>query len=399
VSLLESAHGTDEMKTRLIFITAKRLAAIAIETRDVTLARLLISRAGPILGDQADAVARVAARGAAIRLEPNTVGLLLSERSSELSRRSLEVADGLALALGIPGSRARLVSRGDQGDPSKIDEALALLNADGAAVIIAGIDPREANAAFDYAERTGVPIVLLRPPDRVVDPKGHVFVVGDSALASREALVRAALGGGKDRLALLVGERTESDAPPSDTNGGVVAVQPCGAPLDFAVHAGANLVVVDGGPRCAREATEGSQLQVALGLDAPADLMARFRAKAGRYPIEKIASEPDADLRASFARGSDPPTWWAGLGHDAGKLTWAAVSQLPAEIPGEAQAMAERKAHVTELLGAADVPLWTTDAHGFAGGRILAREITVEERATKADRRSARPAERKVPKR
>ena len=171
VGLIEAARGTDEMKTRLVAMTAARLADIAIETRDVTLARLLIAQAGPLLGARADGVARIAARGAAIRLEPNTVGLLLSQRSGELSRRSLEVADGLALALGIPGSRARLVSRNDQGDASKIDEALALLNADGAAVIVAGIDPREANAAFDYAERTGVPIVLLRPPDRVVDPK------------------------------------------------------------------------------------------------------------------------------------------------------------------------------------------------------------------------------------
>lgn len=399
VGLVESAYGTDEMKSPLLRIAAKRLSAIAIETRDGVLARLLVTKAGPILGDQADEVARVAAKTAAIHLETNTVGLLLSQRGEEQRRRSLDVAQGLALALGLPGSTARLVSRDDQGDPAKIDEALALLNADGAAVIVAGIDARESNAAFDYAERTGVPIVLLRPPDRILDPAGHVFVVGDAPLASRTALVDAAIRGGKGRVALIVGDRSESDAPPAGTDGGVVAVQPCGAPLDFARAAGATALLVDAGPVCTREAADGSSLTLALGLDAPASLDARFRARAGRFPIGAGTGGGDADLATFFERSSEPPSWWAGLGHDAGKLAWAAVSALPSKTATDSRAIAARKETLTGLVAAANEPLWTTTARGFAGGRALARDITVEERKTPEARERRAPSGPRAPKR
>ena len=382
VSLVQLAQGTDEMKSSLLVIVGRRLAAIAIQTGDVTLARLLVAMAGPLLGDQADDVARVAARGAAVRLDANTVGLLLSHRSDELTRRGLEVARGLAFAGGLPGGSAKLLTRDDRGDAAQIDEALALLSSDGAGIIVAGLDSREANAAFDYAVRTGAPMILLRPPDRVVDPAGHVFVLGDNVLLAREKLVAAAIAAGHERIALLVGDRGESEAPPPTSDGGVVAIQPCGAPLDFVHSSGANALIIDGGPTCIREALHGAnpRVPVGLGLDGPTDVAVHDRVSAGMFPVGTTSTDPE--LTALLAEGRGPPSWWTGLGHDAGKLAWAAVSKLAASRDADAQNLAARKDRVVELVAKEEATLWTTEARGFAGARLITRDVGVRSNVT-----------------
>jgi hypothetical protein len=160
-------------------------------------------------------------------------------------------------------------------------------------------------------------------------------------------------------------------------------VQPCGAPLDFARAAGAEALVVDAGPVCTRESADAAGLSIGVGLDAPSDLAARFRAKAGRFPVTSGSASGDADLVTFFARSAEPPTWWAGLGHDAGKLAWAAVGALPDSAPTDSQGMSARKAQVAKLLAAAEGELWTTSARGFGGGRTLARDVTVEDRGAR----------------
>jgi hypothetical protein len=102
-------------------------------------------------------------------------------------------------------------------------------------------------------------------------------------------------------------------------------------------------------------------------------------------------SSTDEDVTKFLALGRGAPGWWAGLGHDAGKLAWAAVSQLPSEAPNDTKAMTDRKALVTRLLAAADVPLWTTDARGFGGARVLPRKVGLSGEGAKA------PAPRQKP--
>jgi hypothetical protein len=388
LQLVRDVKGTDEIDSPLLRRVGERLTSLVLATKDVDLAKILMTEARPILGDKTDEVARVAARGAAIRLESNTVGVLLSLRSEELQRRGLEVSNGLALALGIPGSAARVVSRDDQGSEAMVDDALALLNADGAAVIIAGADTKEADKARAYAERTNVPVLLLRPPSKPVRPDGPVFVVGDDPVAVRGALVRSLGAAGFERLAIVVGDRDDGDVPTASDGATIVGVTPCGSTMDFLAVQKATGLVLDGSPRCTTEAADHipAGVAVALGLDAPFAIKARARARAGFYPVPPIPSAADSDIARFLELGRGAPSWWAGLGHDAGKLAWAAVKDLPSEVPADTEAMSARKALVTSRVASADVQLWTTDARGFRGGRVVARDVVI------AAERGAAPA-------
>lgn len=377
VDLVRSVKGTDEIASPWLSLVGARLAALAIELHDADLAKFLVAEARGILGERFDEVARIAVRDTGIRLEPNTIGLLLSLRTDEHQRRDLEIGKGLSLALGLPGSDAHIVSRDDQGKVEKIDEALALLNADGAAVIIAGVDQTEADHAKAYGEQKGVPVVLLRAPSTPVDPRGPVFVMGEDPRDVETMLLRALAAKGVERAAVVEGMRGEANVPLKVGALDVVGVQACGASLDFIGAQRATGLLFDAGPICVREATKSLPgLFVALGLDGPLDVGAGLRAHAGLYPIDGATSK-DAGVLAYVDLGRGAPSWWAGLGHDAGLLAWAAVSRLPKTKPEGDQALAEREALVTKLVAEATAGLWTTDATGFAGARVIARDVRV----------------------
>jgi hypothetical protein len=393
-ALLVREHAGGEPNPRLLSLLGKHLGDVVLRDEDVGLAKDLLDVAGQLLGNRADSVARIAARGASVRLERNTVGLVLPLRSEELSRRGVEVAAGLAAALGIPGGKARLVTRDDQRDLSSIDQAFALLNADGAAVIVAGFDVKEADAARAYSERTGVPVILLREPSRPVAADGPVFVLGEAPSAPRTALVRALIARGSTKVALYVGDRDGADATVAEA--GVVGVQACGASLDFVKTSGATSLVIDGGPACAVEAVEAAPAQVTLafGLDASSAQRPGLHASAGIFPLRGAATD-DPDLVAFRASKGADPTWWNALGHDAGVLVKDAVLSLPQTAEQEdAAASAQRMQAVAREIAAAAARLWTTDATGFAGKRTIARTISVADRGSKPA-----PGERAKPKR
>lgn len=381
LDVLREEVASEEPDRWFSSLLTQYVAAEVKAKQDPRLARDLLSIAVALLGDDADAVARVAAKGAGVRLERNTVGLLMPLRSDDLSRRGVEVASGLALALGIPGSATKLVIRDDQRDVAKVDETLALLNADGAAVIVAGFDTRESDLALAYAERTNVPLVLLRPPSRPVKGEGPVFVLGESPATVRGELVRAHVARGKKRVAMLVEERTVADLSP-DIAAALVAEQPCGASLEFAKKAGADALILDGGSRCTKDAFEaaGTRLPLAFGLDAALGSGQRgLVATAGIFPIlGKPAS--DALIELYRRREKHDPSWWVALGHDAGLIVKDAVLGLPSEDDGADAAVAVRKRLVTDAIAKAEGSLWTTDAKGFDGARIMKRTLSVTER-------------------
>lgn len=377
VDLVASVKGTDEMGSPWLLLVGERLASLAIELNDTDLAKFLIAEARGILGEKFDEVARIAVKDTGIRLESNTVGLLLSLRTDEHQRRDLEIGKGLALALGLPGSEAHIVSRDDQGKVDKIEEALGLLNADGAAVIIAGVDQEEADRAKAYGEKKRVPIILLRVPSTPVDPDGPVFVLGEDPTIVDTALLRAMAARGVERAAVIEGMRAESDVPMRVDALDIVGVHHCGASLDFIGAQKAKGILVDAGPTCTRESLKVIPgVIVALGLDGPLDVPAQFRAAAGLYPVDS-ATAKDAGVVQYAALGRGPPSWWAGLGHDAGLLAWAAVQKLPKTKPADEKAIEERGALVTQRLKDATGALWTTEAMGFSGGRVLARTVRV----------------------
>ncbi len=393
LALLGREQQNDEPEPGLLSLLAEHLAKWVVETEDVGLAKRLLDIAGPLLGDRADGVARIAARGAAVRLERNTVGLLLPLRSEELRRRGVEAAAGLALALELPGGRTRLVTRDDQGEAATIDDALALLNADGAAVVIAGFDTKEADVASAYAERTGLPVILLRPPARAIKADGPVFILGEAPGDPRAILARALAERGHAKVAVLVGDRDGADKTVAEPN--VVGVQQCGASLDFVKTAGAAALIVDGGQRCAADTLEAlpGNLALAFGLDSGRTEERGLFAAAGLYP-SSFAPRDDGMLAQWYEQGRGNPTWWTGLGHDAGLIAKQAVLALPndGDGPEDTSSAARRKEAATAAVARAKGKLWTTAATGFAGGRTIERAISV------VDRGGARPA-RPKPKR
>jgi hypothetical protein len=371
MALLEEETQLDQPDRWFLDAMVKQMTKIVLEKQDPKLARTLLTAAAALLREDADAVARVAARGAEVRLERNTVGLVMPLRSDEHRRRGVEVAAGLAFALGIPGSKTKLLVRDDQGDITTLDDTLALLNADGAAVIVAGYDTREADVALAYAERTNVPLVLLRPPTRPVKAEGPVFVLGEASSDVHAALIGALAQKGEKRIALLLGDAAGS----KEIDPAVVAVQPCGASLDFVRAANAGALVLEGDPACSKAALTAldGKTQVAFGFDArvPGRDGGLF-ASAGQFPLSSRSSDDDL---AAYRKVRGDPSWWAALGHDAGMLVEDAIVGLPTEEDAAALASALRKRIVADGIAKAGRPLWTTDAKGFEGGRVLARKV------------------------
>lgn len=379
LALLKEEVAFDEPDRWFSALLANHIADAVEKDQDPQIARALLEIAAPLLGPKAEPIARIAARGADVRLERNTVGLLMPLRSENLQRRGIEVTSGLAVALDIPGGSTKLLVRDDQRDLTKIADTLALLNADGAAIIVAGFDSAEADIAAAYGERTGVPLLLLQQPSRPVRADGSVFVLGYAPTTAREVLVRALLARGRKRIALLVEERTTSDLAP-DVASSVVAEQPCGASFEFVRTSGADAVVIDGGRSCAAAALQSlGTIGVAFGLDAIVPGRESVVATAGLFPVTRATTNVDPMLDTYRKRRGGDPTWWAALGHDAGLLVKDAVQGLPTEEGEAAAAVAIRKRLVTEAVAKSDQSLWTTEARGFDGARTMSRTIRTQD--------------------
>ncbi|WP_104986030.1 hypothetical protein [Sorangium cellulosum] len=412
-------------------LVAVRLAAVSLERRDATLAQELLDRAGELLGDRGDAVADLAAGAGTARVEPPTVGLLVSTRTPTSRRRGVEIAAGVTHGLGLlrPGSDARLVSRDDGGEGS-VDEALNSLTAEGAAVLVAGSDREQATAAAKFARTHAIPVLLVHPPEPGALDGAFVFVVGEDPDKGVEVLAAALAARGATPVALVGGDRSARKeaagaapatagaapatagapataaaarpgpaAPPA--GGGIALVLPCDEPFDARTlrPLGIRGIIVGGDPPCAEQTIRAAPRSVtlALGLEAivappagslvataglfpltagPAGAQPAPSASGPKAPPAGAPGAPDAGaLSVWLASHPTPPSYWAALGHDAGVLAWAGVRSLPktgTEDPAEVKA---RRLAAATAIGNAKAELWTTSAPGFGGGRVLPREI------------------------
>ncbi|XYH97264.1 hypothetical protein ACMHYB_57495 [Sorangium sp. So ce1128] len=215
-------------------LIAERLAIVARERRDVALAKELLDRAGPLLGPQGDALSELWTGAGTARVEPPTVGLLLSTRTQRSRRRGVEIAAGVAHGLGLlrPGSDARLVSR-DVGGEGSVDEALSSLTAEGAAVLIAGSDREQATAVAKFARTNAIPVLLVHPPEPAALDGAFVFVVGEEPARSIEVLA-AALAERGARPVALVGSDAGAEQGAGASVGGAAAGSAAGAPAGSA---------------------------------------------------------------------------------------------------------------------------------------------------------------------
>jgi hypothetical protein len=376
---LDGAAGSDAddaAARRLQQAIARRLARTARERKDAALAERLLGRARDLLGDESDAIARLAAGTGSARVEPQTVGLLVSVRSDDARRRAIEAAAGLAFGLGLPRGSARMVSRDDGGTDAGLEEALLALGADGAAVVVAGMTEADASAVAALAEARKVPVLLLHPPSRA-STSPFVFVLGEAP----QRQVQAMLGPAPGPAAVLATD-AKMDAR-ATTDARITAAASCAAPVsaDPWRTAGVRTVLLAGGRACVREALP--QIVRALpaatlvfGLEV-GDLAqsGQLVLTAGAYPAEGRVD--DADMRRWVDAQGAWPGWWSGLGRDAGVLALAALRGLPPVGAERAAEVEQRRAAVARALATAAGALWTTEARAFAVDRTLPRSMSL----------------------
>jgi hypothetical protein len=383
VEIAQLAEEEREMRKLIV----RQLAAFARDKRDVELAQHLLKTSGPLLGDEGDAIARLATGVTKARVEARTVGLLLSLRSDETRRRGVEVTEGLAYGLGLPGvwrdgaatrgrgDAPRLVSRDDRGAAEGVDEALAALSADGAAILIAGVDGDEAEAAARFAEQNQIPVLLLRPAGKEAPPPGRfTFLLGDDPAAVEDALAEALVARGATPVAIVAEDPRRHGALAA----GVTAVRGCTEATSSWKAIGAGGIVL--GAACAREAIAAAgspRIVFGAGLELGAAVLptGSLLAQAGIYPMDPGHLAPAA---APWLHDhAAAPGWWAGLGHDAAVLAWAGVRALPETGTEDPKEVAGRRALAAQALGVAQADLWTTAARGFGGARVLPRSIVI----------------------
>ncbi len=364
--------AADEDAEMVRLVTA-RLAEDAIKRGDARLAQALLTAAGGVLGDRGDRIAQLAAGAGRARVAAQTVGLALSLRDDRTRRRGADIAAGVAFGLGLPGSSARLVTRDDHGSLDRFEEALAALSTDGASILIAGSDEKEAALAAAFAEAHHIPVILLQPP--ASDPHAHFsFVVGAGAGEVEDALIAGLTSRGASPVVVLADDALRPRAPRPQV-AGVRGCGEAGAPWKGLGVALAG-VVLSASPACAREglaAPTAQKIRFAAGLDAdvlplpPGSLVLT----AGDFPA--VSSE-------SWSKSHEaPPNWWAALGHDAAVLAWAGVQVLPPQGTEDPAEVEFRRAQAATAMATAKIALWTTEARGFGGTRALPRTLGVRE--------------------
>ncbi|HRG95668.1 MAG TPA: hypothetical protein PLR99_05410 [Polyangiaceae bacterium] len=404
-------------------LVAVRVAAIVVENEDATLARWLLDvtpGGSDALGDSGPTILELAASRRGLReVQGRTVGLLLSTGDAERREAAAAVLRGVSWALELPKAATeradaiRLVVRTDASEGKGLASDLAMeeLFGEGAGVVIAGLDGRSADHALKWGEAHGLPVVLLHPPARQPVPTQAGYVIGEARPPQAAVLAGALAPLGDRRVQLLTTSRGKGREAieASLALGGlgrardtvdcdVEAPRP-GMPR-FPYEAWAKervrTFVVAGARECltdtlaelklASRGAAGPRPLVGVVLDTeppsePSTVARVFAVSAGILPLQRDrrAALGDPEVAAYYKEFGQVPGWWAALGRDAGILARQAVSALPSNTTADPKAVAQRHAIVAAALGRAQAPLWTTEASGFAGQRVLARSLRVVE--------------------
>ena len=425
-------------------IITERLGAVALERNDSDLARWLVSgESTPLLGTEEGALGELATtkRGLS-NIDGRTIGLVLPTGSTDLRDEAAAIMRGVAWALNLPrdnpskGDRTKLATRDDGGDANRVEPTMAELAGEGAAVILAALDPVSADRAVHWGEKNNVavitlavpkPLAPLAPPDAGAPPTPPTDGAPPDAVAVRatSSEVRrdwafvagmsrdAEIGALAEELVSRAVVKIVPIVPPSGSDAvlalarGTVELQPPVACDTAAAQSGeahfpaldwktarVHAWLVDAPSECARDlirelgglAIDGT---VALTLDAAgtnarASGVKELAVRVGEIPIS--VSSPDAvtdpELRAWFAREGAPPNWWAALGHDAAVLARGAVASLPLDASVDSKEVAKRRLAAKEALATAQAHLWTSDARSFSPAHLLPREAKVIELST-----------------
>ena len=373
-----------------------RLASVALEKQDSVLARRLVDGAATsqALGDAAEGIEELASSGGAATVDGRTIGLLVSTGQSHLGTRSAEVLTGVVDALRAGGDAAdhvRLTTR-DERDPKRTELALLALASQGASILIAGLDPAQAEVAAAFAERTQVPVIILSPLPGGKEPRAPLYVLGPPSESLAVSLVAALAQRGARSIAPV-------GASPPEALAKVVFVEPapCDArpsqagssrfPVDAWKAAKVDSLLLLGDAACAADAIVAATSQklgvrAAVALDgaeiaAEPSRLPLLVATAGSFPMKR--GDSSSALFAFKRRQGKPPSFAAALGHDAAILARVAERALPEGRADDATEVGRRHRAASEALASAEADLWSTSARGFASRPVIARDVTIVE--------------------
>jgi len=375
----QSAQALEWLRKHL----RERLIAIAVREKDATLARNLLDTAPAALRASATGSALVGIAGGAQSLpliSGRAIGVVLSLGNADSRRRSASVAAGLARGLGSPDGLSapgavQLITRDDGGSSGGTVEALRELAAEGAAILVAGLDGPSADASVQFAEENAIPVLLMQPPEIWAGPLQSAFVLGEST--SRE---QAAIDAELSRRGLLRIARIGRLGEPCDS-----LAEVAGGPR-FAVEQWrrnrVSALLVLGSAACASDVARDLRgvpafsPELALGLEAAEFVFAsdapraRFALGAGSFPSPaRAGSERNQAL--------PPLDWYEALGHDAALLAKGALEGFPDGRVDEERAVRELHARAQRALTTVRAPLWTSDSRGFSQGQRLSRTLTI----------------------
>jgi hypothetical protein len=376
-----------------------RLAGVAIEQQDTALARRLVesSSGNQSLGEAAEGLEELASSGGAPAVDGRSIGLLVSTGKSKLGERAADVLTGVVDALRLSGEagapdHVRLTTR-DERETQRTLLALDALASQGASVLIVGLDAAQAQIAAAFGERHRIPVILLTPPSETkVQPP--VFVLGDSTERAATLLVEAVVNQGAKSVAPIGG------SVPTSMSGRATFVESssCDAPESQAGEsrfpiaawraARVDHILLLGDASCASEAIDDvvaarlPATRAAIGLEAAVVVgepgkMTSLVNTSGNFPLRH--GDTSSPLFGFKKRQGRAPSWFAALGHDAAVLARAALRSLPLDRADAKDEVDKRHDAVRDAILRAEADLWTTEARGFAGQAVMAREIGVTE--------------------
>jgi hypothetical protein len=406
------SHGYGVAIGRLV---AERLAKIAIEGPDVSLARWLLElEAAARLLDE-ETAGQLAALATSKRgigsVVGRTLGVVLPTSSPDLRDEVADVLRGILWGLDLAHSEGsatevRLVTRDDAGDRTRLVASLEDVAGEGATVIITALDAKTATEALSWAASQSLSVISLAAPLEA-SPPAYGFVVGEDWATELARLADALAGPRADAAPLTVATVADGE----DAPGLVARTSPrvswrapisCDAaqahagesrfPLAAWNKDGIHAWLVAGDPSCAADLLKGLRVLSrggSVGLTFEASEMTErplpgtrlVSVAAGVVPL--AAAPPGdprvADVRAMVSQTGAPARWWAALGRDAAVLAKQSLEHLPADSVSDADAIARRRADVRAGLFKAQAPLWTSEQTGFDLKGVLPRAVrTVE---------------------
>jgi hypothetical protein len=360
----------------------ERLVNLAVREKDAVLARRLLDSAPAALrtSDSGAKLAGIAGGGqSAPLILGRSLGVVLSLGGPEFRRRSASVAAGLARGLGLPDAVSKpggvhLLSREDGGTADGTLDALRLLSAEGAAILVAGMDAVSADVAARFSEESDIPVLLIETPATFAAPFHEAFALGQSP-AGEQAAIDVELAQRNLHRIARVGRAGEScDASAASATATRFSV-------DEWRRERVSAVLVLGSGACASDVTRelrgvGFLPGLALGLEAAEFVYSSdaprqsFALGAGVFPSLK---RPDANDNPALP----PLDWYEALGHDAALLSKAALGGFPDGRVDDIRAVRELHARAERALATARASLWTSDARGFSEAHQLSRTLTI----------------------